>query len=429
MSELARTIENRRKTGVFTGSFVVNPITGEQLPVYVGDYVLMTVGTGALMGVPAHDERDFDFARTFQIDIRPVILPEDESADVMIAVAEGEMAWMGPGRMVPSKAKVFRELGLEGEFNNVAGKRIVDWLEEFRLGRRVLTYKIRDWLFSRQRYWGEPIPIVHWEDGVTEALSEKDLPLLLPAVEDYRPSDGGESPLARAEEWLTVVDPKTGRKGRRETNTMPDWAGSCWYYLRFIDPKNETCLCDPELEKKWMPVDLYVGGAEHAVLHLLYSRFWHKVLFDLGLVSTSEPFGRLFNQGMIQAQAYKDRRGALIPVDQVEVKPDGSAVLTKSGDALERNTPKMSKSLKNVVTPDEIVEEYSADTLRMYEMFMGPLESSRVWDPKAIAGNYRFLKRAWALVTANRDEGVRDVIPMKQQSPAANKSLSKMLKR
>lgn len=429
MSDFVRTIENRKKTGVFTGGHVVNPITEELVPVYVGDYVLMSFGTGAVMGVPAHDERDFEFARTFQIDIRPVLAPEDAPPEIKNAVLEGEVAWTEPGTMLRNEYSVAQELKLAGKPNQEAGQIITEWLAQRKLGKSVTTYKLRDWLFSRQRYWGEPIPIVHWEDGRVTALEESELPLILPSVEDYKPSEGGESPLAKAGEWLQVSEPNTGRKGRRETNTMPNWAGSCWYYLRFIDPHNSTAAWDPELEKGWMPVDLYIGGAEHAVLHLLYARFWHKILFDLGLVSTREPFKRLFNQGMIQAYAYKNRRGALVPADEVDEKDDGSAVHTKTGDKLERIVAKMSKSLRNVVNLDDIVNQYGADTLRMYLMFAGPLDTGRVWDPKAITGNYRFLKKAWTFVTDNRDAGIRDVVAADKESEVARKALHRVVKK
>jgi leucyl-tRNA synthetase len=430
LSELARTIENRKKTGVFTGAYVVNPISNEQVPVYVGDYVLMSFGTGAVMGVPAHDERDFEFARTFQIDIRPVIKPRNTTPAIASAVVEGEAAWTESGEMLPCSAPIAQQLGLAGIENEEAGNKICGWLESHGKGKRVVTYKLRDWLFSRQRYWGEPIPIIHWEDGRVEALKDSDLPLILPKVEDYKPSDGGESPLAKATDWLWVTDPKTGMRGRRETNTMPNWAGSCWYYLRFIDPSNSKEAWNPELEKGWMSVDLYVGGAEHAVLHLLYARFWHKVLFDLGLVSTREPFKKLFNQGMIQAFAFKNRRGALVPVDEVDEKADGTATHKASGETLERIVAKMSKSLRNVVNLDDIVREYGADTLRMYLMFAGPLDTGRIWDPKAINGNYRFIKRAWTFVTKDLDVGVRqDLVSDAEESAAVKKEIHKVVKK
>jgi leucyl-tRNA synthetase len=331
--------------------------------------------------------------------------------------------------MLPCDGEVFRQLELEGRANSEAAEKITAWLEARAVGQRVVNYKLRDWLFSRQRYWGEPIPIIHWEDGTSTALTEQELPLVLPQVEDYKPSEGGESPLAKATEWLHVTDPQSGKRGVRETNTMPQWAGSCWYYLRFIDPRNSKQGWDAELEKRWMPVDLYVGGAEHAVLHLLYSRFWHKVLFDLGYVSTREPFKRLFNQGMIQAHAYKDRRGALIPTDQVQETADGSFKHIATGEQLERITAKMSKSLKNVINPDDVIRQYGADTLRTYLMFMGPLEAGRPWDSKAIMGNYRFLKRAWAFVTANRDNGARDVVAVDAEPVEVRRALNKAIQK
>jgi leucyl-tRNA synthetase len=400
LSDFARTVDNRKKTGVFTGGYVINPISDEKVPVYVGDYVLSTYGTGAVMGVPAHDERDFEFARTFQIAIRPVLAPEQGTPDFITALLEGEVPYTESGKMLASKYQVAESLKLEGKKNTDAQELITAWLEKNDRGKKVVNYKLRDWLFSRQRYWGEPIPIIHWEDGTVSFVPEEELPLVLPQVEDYKPSDGGESPLAKATSWLNVVCPRTGKHGRRETNTMPQWAGSCWYYLRFIDPTNEHAPWDPKLEKAWMNVDLYVGGAEHAVLHLLYARFWHKVLYDLGYVSTREPFQRLYNQGMILAHAYKDPRGALVPVDEVVEQEDGTFLHTKTNVPLERIIAKMSKSLKNVINPDSVIAEYGADTLRMYLMFMGPLDMARVWDSKAIQGNYRFLKRVWNLFTS-----------------------------
>ncbi len=429
LSDFARTIDNRKKTGVFTGGYVVNPVSGDLVPVYIGDYVLMTVGTGAVMGVPAHDERDFEFARTFNIDIKPVLAPEGKDEEVTRAVVEGEVAWTEPGKMLAQEGKVAAELALEGIPNVEAGKKITSWLEEHKLGRKVINYKLRDWLFSRQRYWGEPIPLIHWEDGITTALTESELPLVLPEVKEYKPSDTGESPLARAEEWCNVVCPKTGKKGRRETNTMPQWAGSCWYYLRFADALNDKAPWDPAVEKAWLPVDLYVGGAEHAVLHLLYSRFWHKILFDLGYVSTKEPFHKLVNQGMLLAHAYKDTRGALIPVDEVTEKEDGTPVHNKTGEKLEKIVAKMSKSLRNVVTPDEIVEKFGADTLRLYIMFMGPIDCSRVYDAKAIFGVQRFLRRAWTFVTEGKDAGTRELVPAASESKEAVVAINKLVKR
>jgi len=429
MSELMRTVENRTKTGVFTGSYVVNPITSETVPVYVGDYVLMSYGTGAVMGVPAHDDRDFEFARTFQIEIRPLIVPEGENEEVRAAVKDGEMAWTGSGRMLPCSFSNALALGLDNRTNKEAGELICGWLERHHLGKKVITYKLRDWVFSRQRYWGEPIPIIHWEDGTASSIPESELPLVLPEVKDYKPNESGESALSKAENWVNVEEKKTGRKGKRETNTMPQWAGSCWYYLRFIDPHNDKAPWDKKLESSWMPIDLYVGGAEHAVLHLLYARFWHKVLFDLGFVSTREPFKRLFNQGMILAYAYQDQRGALVASDEVEEKENGSFVHKKTGQSLERIVAKMSKSLKNVINPDDIIKEYGADTLRTYLMFRGPLDSSGPWDSRAISGSFRFLKRAFSFVTGNTESGHREVVGTEAESANVKRAINFAVKK
>ena len=411
MSELTRTLENREKTGAFTGAFVINPITDEKVPLFIGDYVLMNYGTGAVMGVPSHDDRDFAFARKYNIPIKALIVPDNGDEETKNAIANGEQCWTEGGIMLPCDYPVAKEIGISGKTNEEAKKLIVGWLEKHNRGCGVINYRIRDWLFSRQRYWGEPIPIIHWEDGTSSSLSEDELPLKLPEVEDYKPSDGGESPLAHATDWLNVVDEKTGLKGRRETNTMPQWAGSCWYYLRFIDPKNDKAAWDPELERKWMPVDLYVGGAEHAVLHLLYARFWHKVLYDLGYVSTKEPFHKLFNQGMLVSYAYKDSRGALVPVDEVKEDEQGVARKIATGEVVERITAKMSKSLRNVVNPDDVIKSYGADTLRMYLMFMGPLEAMKMWDSQAINGVFRFLKKVYSFVA-----DARTFIPLEQES-------------
>jgi leucyl-tRNA synthetase len=425
LSDFARTLETRKKTGVFSGSYAINPINGKPVPIFVADYVLMSFGTGVVMGVPAHDERDFEFARAFDLEVLPVIAPQGQSPEVCQAVLDGEMAWTGEGVMTPNAAVVAKELALEGKGNLEAARLICSWLASHSHGEEVTTYRLRDWVFSRQRYWGEPIPIIHWEDGTVTALEEQELPLELPSVRDFKPSDGGESPLAKATEWLEVVDRKTGKKGRRETNTMPQWAGSCWYYLRFIDPKNTKQGWSPDLEQAWMPVDLYVGGAEHAVLHLLYARFWHKVLSDLGFVSTREPFKKLFNQGMIQSYAYKDGRGALIPVDQVTEREDGKAVLATTGEPLERIVAKMSKSLRNVINPSDIIAQHGADTLRLYLMFMGPLEASKPWDTKAIMGTQRFLRRIWSLVTGDLDQGTVAFVSEAEQSGEVLRALHK----
>ncbi len=429
MSDFDRTFETRKKTGVFTGGYVINPINNEKVPVYVGDYVLYSYGTGAVMGVPAHDDRDFEFAKNFSLPIRAVLVPQGGDEAVQARVREGEECWTETGVMLPNASAVAVELALAGISNKEAAEKITSWLESKKLGNRVVNYKLRDWLFSRQRYWGEPIPIIHWEDGTVSSLSDAELPLVLPEVVDYKPSDSGESPLAKAPAWLEVTDPATGKKGRRETNTMPQWAGSCWYYLRFIDPKNSEQGWNPLLEKKWMPVDLYVGGAEHAVLHLLYARFWHKVLFDLGHVSTVEPFQKLFNQGMIQSFAFKDGRGALVATDLVQEDDAGVPRHKQTGEKLERIIAKMSKSLKNVINPDDFIEAYGADTLRSYLMFMGPLEASKPWDSKAITGVHRFLKRSFAFVTGSKDAGFRDVVSLEEESVEVKKGIHKAIKK
>lgn len=429
MSDFDRTFETRKKTGVFTGGFVVNPITGEKVPVYVGDYVLISYGTGAVMGVPAHDARDFEFAQTMKLPVKAVIVPAEGDEKLKAAVQSGEECWTETGIMLPNPSPEAVNLKLEGIPNKDAGEKITTWLEHRGIGKRVVNYKLRDWLFSRQRYWGEPIPIVHWDDGTVTSLKDSELPLVLPSVADYKPSEGGESPLAKATEWLEVTDPTTGKKGRRETNTMPQWAGSCWYYLRFIDPKNSERGWDPSAEKKWMPVDLYVGGAEHAVLHLLYSRFWHKVLFDLGHVSTREPFKKLYNQGMVQSFAFKDKRGALVAVDLVKEDESGTPVHIQTGEKLERLVAKMSKSLKNVYSTDDVIAQYGADVMRTYLMFMGPLDTSRPWDPKAINGNARFLRRSFNLVVGGKESGFRDVVGADAEAPEIKKALNKAIKK
>jgi leucyl-tRNA synthetase len=345
-SDLERTELSKEKTGEFTGAYAVNPVSGEKLPIWIADYVLMSYGTGAIMAVPAHDERDFEFATKFELPIVEVVAGGDVTKE----------AYTGDGEHVNSD--FLNGLGKEEAISNM-----IQWLETNGKGEKKVSYRLRDWLFSRQRYWGEPIPIIHWEDGTATAVPESELPLVLPKTKEIRPSGTGESPLAAIEDWVNVVDPETGKKGRRETNTMPQWGGSCWYYLRYIDPTNSEQLADPEKLKEWLPVDIYIGGAEHAVLHLLYARFWHKFLYDIGVVPTKEPFQKLFNQGMI----------------------------------LGENNEKMSKSKGNVVNPDEIVESHGADTLRLYEMFMGPLEASIAWSTNGLDGSRRFLDRVWRL--------------------------------
>ncbi len=398
-SDMDRTELNTEKTGVFTGAYAVNPVNGEKIPIWIADYVLISYGTGAIMAVPAHDTRDFEFARKFSLPVICIIEPDAKEAAAagvdMAAVLAGTACWTGNGRMIRSaNAEGLDINGLEVKDSKRA---TIDWLAARGLGAGAVKYKLRDWLFSRQRYWGEPFPVLHMADGTTKLVDENDLPLTLPAMEDFKPTGTGEPPLSKAAGWVDYTDPETGAKGHRETNTMPQWAGSCWYYLRYLDPHNDACAVDPAKEKYWMPVDLYVGGAEHAVLHLLYSRFWHKVLFDLGFVSTKEPFHKLVNQGMILGLSYKDARGALVPMEQVELKPEG-AFHKETGEKLVEFPAKMSKSLKNVVNPDDVVREYGADSMRLYEMFMGPLEAVKPWNTKGVEGVFRFLKRAFRMV-------------------------------
>jgi leucyl-tRNA synthetase len=352
-SDLERTDLAKEKTGVFTGAYAINPANGEKMPIWIADYVLVSYGTGAIMAVPAHDERDYEFAKEFDLPIKPVVAGGDIETE----------AYTGDGEHINSEF-------LNGLDKEEAITKMISWLEEKGIGTKKVTFRLRDWLFSRQRYWGEPIPIIHWEDGSMTAVPEDQLPLTLPKTKNIKPSGTGESPLAVIEDWVNVVDPETGKKGRRETNTMPQWAGSCWYYLRYIDPKNDQALASKEKLDHWLPVDVYIGGAEHAVLHLLYARFWHKVLYDIGVVATKEPFQKLFNQGMI----------------------------------LGENNEKMSKSKGNVVNPDDIVDSHGADTLRLYEMFMGPLDASIAWSTNGLDGSRRFLDRIWRLMVEENGE-------------------------
>ncbi|HHF7033091.1 leucine--tRNA ligase [Streptococcus mutans] len=379
-SDLARTDLAKEKTGVWTGAYAINPVNGKEIPIWIADYVLASYGTGAIMAVPAHDERDWEFAKQFNLDIIPVL----EGGNV------AEAAYTDDGLHINSGF-------LNGLDKAAAIDKMVTWLETEGVGNKKVTYRLRDWLFSRQRYWGEPIPIIHWEDGTSTALPENELPLVLPVTKDIKPSGTGESPLANLTDWLEVTR-EDGVKGRRETNTMPQWAGSSWYFLRYIDPHNDQKLADEDLLKQWLPVDVYVGGAEHAVLHLLYARFWHKFLYDLGVVPTKEPFQKLFNQGMILGTSYRDHRGALVATDKVE-KRDGSFFNIETDEELEQAPAKMSKSLKNVVNPDDVVEQYGADTLRVYEMFMGPLDASIAWSEEGLEGSRKFLDRVYRLIT------------------------------
>ncbi|MDU6573828.1 MAG: leucine--tRNA ligase [Gemella haemolysans] len=368
-SDLERTDLNKDKTGVFTGAYAVNPVNGEKVELWIADYVLASYGTGAVMAVPAHDERDYEFATKFNLPIKAVI---EDNGEVVVP-------FYGDGKHINSDF-------INGLNNEEAIAKVIEFLEENKVGRSKVTYKLRDWLFSRQRYWGEPIPIIHWEDGTMTTVPDSELPLLLPETDNIKPSGTGESPLANIEEWLNVVDPETGKKGKRETNTMPQWAGSCWYYLRYIDPHNDEMFADPEKLKYWLPVDVYIGGAEHAVLHLLYARFWHKVLYDLGLVPSREPFQKLFNQGMILAEG-KDGR------------PE-----------------KMSKSKGNVVNPDDIIVSHGADTLRVYEMFMGPLDASIAWSENGLDGSRRFLDRVYRLFVDEETGKVNDKVQDKDNA-------------
>jgi len=387
-SDLDRTELAKEKTGVFTGRYAINPVTGSAIPVWVADYVLMGYGTGAIMAVPSHDVRDFEFAKKFDLPVVCILDPKDADPELRDKVLVGDACWTEDGAYINSANTDFG-IDING-LNKTRGiETIIDWLEQRNLGNATVNYRIRDWLFSRQRYWGEPFPVIHWEDGSISL--DENLPVVLPALEKFEPGEGGESPLANAGEWLAVIDSE-GRKGRRETNTMPQWAGSCWYYLRYIDPDNRDKIFDPRLEEYWMPVDLYVGGAEHAVLHLLYSRFWHKVLFDLGIVSTEEPFTKLYNQGMILAFAYETATGAKVSSDLVEER-EGKYYHTETGEELHQIVAKMSKSLKNVVNPDDVVHKYGADSLRLYEMFMGPLDERKPWADNGVKGVFNFLNR------------------------------------
>lgn len=371
-SDLERTDLNKDKSGVFTGTYAINPVNNKKIPIWVADYVLISYGTGAIMAVPAHDQRDYEFAQKFELEILPVLEGGDLSKE----------AFTGDGKHINSEF-------LDGLGKNEAINKMISWLEEKKLGQKQINYKLRDWIFSRQRYWGEPFPILKFDDGTVRCLDADELPVALPEVEKYEPSGTGESPLATIDDWLYITDPKTGKKAKRETNTMPQWAGSCWYYLRFVDPTNEKMAWDKEKENYWMPVDLYVGGVEHAVLHLLYARFWHKVLFDLELVSTKEPFQKLVNQGLI-------------------LGADGE---------------KMSKSRGNVVNPDSVVQEYGADSLRLYEMFMGPLEKVKPWQQKGVKGVYNFLNKAF------RFFGNLENITQEEQSSEITKELHKTIKK
>ncbi|MAQ95328.1 MAG: leucine--tRNA ligase [Rhodothermaceae bacterium] len=497
-------MEQKAKTGVFTGAHAVNPVNGEKVPIWIADYVLAGYGTGAIMAVPAHDARDFEFAVAHGLPIRPVVrpsdawlaahagpdIPTDTEADLLFGqYSDDPRGWTevftgADGVLMNSDASdgpvsdiADQGVRLDGLMVPAAKADVTAWLEQNGVGRPQVNYKLRDWLFSRQRYWGEPMPIIHVQDetgGTTpQPLSKDALPLTLPEVEEYRPAATGESPLAAATDWLATEDPETGMPARRETNTMPQWAGSCWYYLRYLDPTNPDALVDPEKEQYWMPVDLYVGGAEHAVLHLLYARFWHKVLFDAGIVSTDEPFQKLVNQGMILGEVeytafrrlgedgevfgwvsaehaidlygrddddgeatHQDARdGALlvavsVPESDVQKKGDGFVLTAHPEARVTSRAHKMSKSRGNVVNPDDIVAEYGADSLRLYEMFMGPLEQAKPWNTRSVDGVHRFLARAYRLIldpdTGTKSATVLDAEPTREQQRVLHATIQKV---
>jgi leucyl-tRNA synthetase len=490
-SDLDRTADTKEKTGVFTGAYALNPVNGTQVPIWVADYVLMGYGTGAIMAVPAGDTRDFEFAKAFDLPIVAVVRPTDEWLRTQVANVGLDMEY-GRNRGKESLLEELREAAdqapgtMQGVFGLEAGDKgqadaswlhqvllpayladpgifceaytdegqaansgdfdgtptaefkvkITDWLEARGMGRAAVNFKLRDWIFSRQKYWGEPFPVLHAEDGSVVAIPDEELPLELPPMEDFKPTPAGddpetlpEPPLGRAPDWKEVE--RDGQKFRHDLNTMPQWAGSCWYYLRFVDPQNRQRFCDEEAERYWMPVDLYVGGAEHAVLHLLYARFWHKVLFDLGQVSTREPFQRLFNQGMIQGFAFRDSRGLTVGPDKVEASGDGDDkfVLEENGEPVTRIIAKMSKSLKNVVNPDEIIGEYGADTFRMYEMYMGPLEASKPWNTRDVPGLFKLCQRIWRLVVDERSGELSPALSDSEPTEAQVRLLHRTIKR
>jgi len=424
-SERLRIADVREKTGVFTGASVAHPVSGVPLPIWIADYVLSTYGTGAVMAVPGHDQRDYEFAQRFGLPIVEVVSGGDLS----------KAAFVEDGIGVGSDF-------LDGLPTAEAKQRMTDWLEAHGKGGRTVSYKLRDWLFSRQRYWGEPFPVIHREDGSTALVDESELPVLLPELEDFRPSGEFEPPLARSREWIETTDPATGARALRDTNTMPQWAGSCWYFLRFCDPHNDRAPWSQEAERYWMPVDLYVGGAEHAVLHLLYARFWHKVFYDLGLVHTVEPFQKLLNQGMILGYSYRyyddnlsdaaDRKPSVYSSSQVRIDGETAIAIDTGSElkerwvraqdvrrdeegrpihpdipglVLEEVTEKMSKSRGNVVSPDDVIERYGTDSMRLYEMFMGPLDKGAPWSDDAIPGVHRFLQRAYRLFVSDTEDG------------------------
>ena len=411
-SERDRAADTKEKTGAFTGAHAINPATGKPVPIWVADYVLMGYGTGAIMAVPGHDERDHEFARAFGL---PIVEVVKDRAGGDIAKA----AFVGDGTAVNSGF-------LDGLGTVDAKKKMTAWLEQQGRGKRKVQYKLRDWLFSRQRYWGEPFPILHLEGGATVPAPYEDLPILLPPIDEYKPTAEGEPPLARAKEWVKTRDKRSGKPALRETNTMPQWAGSCWYYLRFVDPKNAQEPWSRDAEKYWMPVDLYVGGVEHAVLHLLYARFWHKVLYDLGLVSTKEPFQKLRNQGMILANSFQDASGKYWYPEDVEER-GGKTVVKSSGAPVTVQVEKMSKSKFNVVNPDDVIRDYGADSMRLYECFIGPMEAGGLWQMNGVEGVHRFLERTWRLYFTTPKGEKSDVLNPALVTEGADAELEKAL--
>lgn len=446
----------REKSGVWTGSYAVNPINGESVPVWVADYVLGSYGTGAVMAVPAHDSRDFEFATAFGLPVKVVVRDADSAAGASSGEDGAKEAFTDDGPLVNWNGAA--GIDLDGVMASAAKEKLMDHLEDAALGKKKVNYKLRDWLFSRQRYWGEPFPII-FVDGEAKAVPVDELPVELPSVESYAPSGTGESPLSTVDDWVNTVDAETGRPAKRETNTMPQWAGSCWYYLRFIDPDNVGAPVDPELEKYWMPVDVYIGGVEHAVLHLLYARFWHKVLYDVGVVSTKEPFQRLVNQGMILGEVeytgyeMADSKGTFVSasdvdvnenivsktgeqvlpvtIDESEAEKKGNLIVLKGQPdiRLSARAHKMSKSRGNVVNPDAVIEEYGADALRCYLMFMGPLEQVKPWNTNGVQGMSRFLSRVWRLVVDGKTGDVSAAVVDDEASPLQRKVLHQMIKK
>lgn len=419
-SDLERTDLAKDKTGVFTGAYALNPVNGQKIPIWISDYVLISYGTGAIMAVPAHDERDWAFAKQFKLPIVQVVASEEEWA----AKGPNGDYTAEPAECTAADGRAVNSAQFNGLGTDACIAKMIAWLGEKGIGKKAVNYKLRDWIFSRQRYWGEPIPLVHCPTCGIVPLDEKDLPLALPNVATYLPTGTGESPLAGIDEWVNTSCPKCGGKAKRETNTMPQWAGSCWYYLRYIDPLNKTAFADPAKIDYWMPVDLYVGGAEHAVLHLLYARFWHKVLYDIGIVGTKEPFQRLINQGMITSFAFQRRDKSLVPVDEVREaagKTDEFEEIA-TGEKLERVMAKMSKSLKNVINPDDIIRDFGADSCRVYEMFMGPLEVSKPWNTQGLIGVSRFLERVWSL----SEKPMTDLAPEADALKLLHKTIKKV---